>query len=147
MKQLLAHLPFLQPGNHAAREEYLNILPKVLSHSISEGIQEEECRQILSLALVHHAFSTSERSRLQEWLEVLDEKSIDGFYDSKMNGFPQPENVSRRVDSWQRSHRQLEKKDFVTGGSFEYHPRTSFQSPRSSTYRAFQFPHSTSEDL
>ena len=122
MKQLLVHLPLLQPGNNAAREEFLNILPKVLSHSHSQGIHEEECRQLLSLALVHPAFSANERSRLQEWLEVLNEKSVDGFYDSKINEFSaQPENVPRRMDSWQR-HRQLEKKDSGIGGSFEYHP-------------------------
>ncbi len=122
VKQLLVHLPLLQPGNHAAREEYLNILPKVLSHSHSQGMHEEECRQLLSLALVHPAFSANERSRLQEWLEVLNEKSVDGFYDSKINDYPQAENVSRRLDSWPRHHRQLEKKDSGIGGSFEYHP-------------------------
>jgi hypothetical protein len=120
VKQLLVHLPLLQPGNHAAREEYLNILPNVLSHSHSKGIQEEECRQLLSLALVHPAFSADERSRLQEWLEILNDKSVGGFYDSKINEFPQAENVSRRMDGWQR-HQRLVKKDSGIGGSFEYH--------------------------
>ena len=117
VKELLVYLPLLQPGNHPAREEYLNILPKVLSPSHSQGIHEDECRQLLSLALVHPAFPAKERSRLQELLEVLNEKSADGFYDSKINDFPQPENVGR----WQR-HRPLEKKDSGIGGSFEYHP-------------------------
>lgn len=122
VKQLLVHLPLLQPGNYSAREEYLKILPNVLSHSHMQGIHEDECRQLLSLALVHPAFSANERSRLQEWLAVLNEKSVDGFYDSKINDFSQStENFSRRFDSWQR-HRQLEKKDSGLGGSFEYHP-------------------------
>lgn len=119
MKQLLVHLPLLQPGNHAARKEYLNILPDVLAHSHSQGVHEDECRQLLSLALVHPAFPADERTRLQHWLEVLNEESVDGFYDSKINDFPQRENVNRRLESWQK-HRQLEKKDSGIG-SFEYH--------------------------
>lgn len=125
MKQLLVYLPLLQPGNNAAREEYLNILPNVLSHSHSQGVHEEECRQLLSLALVHPAFSANERARLQEWLEILNEKSVDGFYDSKINEFSQQENVNRRLDGWPR-HRQLEKKDSGIGGSFEYHSGPSY---------------------
>ncbi|XP_028409780.1 protein Smaug homolog 1-like isoform X2 [Dendronephthya gigantea] len=119
VKQLLVHLPLLQPGNHAARKEYLNILPDVLSYSHNQGVHEDECRQLLSLALVHPAFPADERTRLQHWLEVLNEESVDGFYDSKINDFPQRENVNRRLESWQK-HRQLEKKDSGIG-SFEYH--------------------------
>ena len=139
VKQLLVHLPLLQPGNHLARQEYLNILPKVLSHSHEHSIHEEECRQLLSLALVHPAFPPNERNKLQQWLQILDEKLVDsslgncvqgGYYDPKMNDFPPSDNMNRRVNTWR--HAQLEKKDSGLGNSFDHHavpPYTSLSLP------------------
>ncbi|XP_046847619.1 protein Smaug homolog 2-like isoform X2 [Xenia sp. Carnegie-2017] len=123
VKQLLLHLPLLQPGNHLAREEYLKILPLVLTYSRSQRIHEDECRQLLSLALVHPAFPADERNRLQQWLDGH-EKCVDGFYDAKVTAdFPPVENPpSSRIGTWQRQ--RLEKKDSGLGGSFEYHQPT-----------------------
>ena len=74
MQQLLLHLPLLHPGNDEVRHEYLNILPKILSHSLEYSIHEEECRQLLSLALVHPAFVPEERNSLTWWLGLLEDR-------------------------------------------------------------------------
>lgn len=74
VQQLLLHLPLLHPGNDEARHEYLKLLPKILSHSLEYSIHEEECRQLLSLALVHPAFVPEERNSLTWWLGLLDDK-------------------------------------------------------------------------
>ena len=70
----MLHLPLLHPGNDEARHEYLKLLPKILSHSLEYSIHEEECRQLLSLALVHPAFVPEERNSLTWWLGLLDDK-------------------------------------------------------------------------
>ena len=125
MRQLLVHLPLLRPGNPVARKEYLNILPKVLAHSHENSVHEEECRQLLSLALVHPAFPPDERNQLQQWLQVLDEKLVDSascpvnnclpsYYDPKM-----PDFTTSNRSSWR--HAQLEKKDSGLGNSFDHH--------------------------
>lgn len=74
VQQLLLHLPLLHPGNDEVRHEYLNILPKILSHSLEFSIHEEECRQLLSLALVHPAFVPEERNSLTWWLGLLEDR-------------------------------------------------------------------------
>jgi len=74
VQQLLLHLPLLHPGNDEARHEYLKLLPKILSHSLEYTIHEEECRQLLSLALVHPAFVPEERNSLTWWLGLLEDK-------------------------------------------------------------------------
>ena len=74
VQQLLLHLPLLHPGNDEVRHEYLNILPKILSHSLEYSIHEEECRQLLSLALVHPAFVPEERNSLTWWLGLLEDR-------------------------------------------------------------------------
>jgi len=74
VQQLLLHLPLLHPGNDEARHEYLKLLPKILSHSLEYSIHEEECRQLLSLALVHPAFVPEERNSLTWWLGLLEDK-------------------------------------------------------------------------
>lgn len=74
VQQLLLHLPLLHPGNDEARHEYLKLLPKILSHSLEYSIHEEECRQLLSLALVHPAFVPEERNSLTWWLGLLEER-------------------------------------------------------------------------
>ncbi|XP_002170483.3 protein Smaug homolog 1 isoform X1 [Hydra vulgaris] len=74
VQQLLLHLPLLHPGNDEARHEYLKLLPKILSHSLEYSIHKEECRQLLSLALVHPAFVPEERNSLTWWLGLIEEK-------------------------------------------------------------------------
>ena len=74
VQQLLLHLPLLHPGNDEARHEYLKLLPKILSHSLEYYIHEEECRQLLSLALVHPAFVPEERNSLTLWFGLLEDK-------------------------------------------------------------------------
>ena len=72
MKQLLALLPLLIPGNDEARFEYLQLLPKILTHSVEHCVHQEECMQLLSLALVHPAFPQEERNSLLKWLSHLE---------------------------------------------------------------------------
>jgi hypothetical protein len=55
--QLLAHLPLLDPGNMEARSGYIKLLTKVMLRSSVELDYLHRCRQLLSLALVHPAFS------------------------------------------------------------------------------------------
>jgi len=74
LTQLLAHLPLLNPGNAEARREYMTLLPKVLLSSIEELDYLDQCRQLLSLALVHPAFPHDDREALTFWLFRLDEK-------------------------------------------------------------------------
>ena len=75
VKQLLAHLPLLTPGNDTARYEYLQLLPKILTHTVEHCVHQQECMQLLSLALVHPAFPPQERNSLTCWLSHL-EKSL-----------------------------------------------------------------------
>ena len=74
VQSLLMHLPLLHPGNNEAKEEYLTLLPKILSHSLENSIHEEECRQLFSLAVVHPAFTQQEKQKLNFWLSHLAEK-------------------------------------------------------------------------
>ena len=74
VQSLLMHLPLLHPGNNEAKEEYLTLLPNILSHSLDNSIHEEECRQLFSLAVVHPAFTQQEKHKLNFWLSLLAEK-------------------------------------------------------------------------
>ena len=72
----------MHPGNDEARHEYLKLLPKILSHSLEYSIHKEECRQLLSLALVHPAFVPEERNSLTWWLGLIEEKG-DGMNETR----------------------------------------------------------------
>ncbi len=53
----------------------MKLLPKVLLGSSEELEYLDQCRQLLSLALVHPAFPHEDREALTYWLSRLDEKS------------------------------------------------------------------------
>lgn len=74
VQSLLMHLPLLHPGNNEAKEEYLTLLPNILSHSLDNSIHEEECRQLFSLAVVHPAFTQQDKVKLNFWLSLLAER-------------------------------------------------------------------------
>ena len=74
LSELLAHLPLLHPGNIEARSEYMKLLPKVMLGSSEELDYLDQCRQLLSLALVHPAFPHEDREALTYWLSQLDRK-------------------------------------------------------------------------
>lgn len=74
VQSLLMHLPLLHPGNNEAKEEYLTLLPNILSHSRENSIHEEECRQLFSLAVVHPAFTQQDKGKLNFWLSLLTDK-------------------------------------------------------------------------
>ncbi|XP_065060682.1 protein Smaug homolog 2-like isoform X2 [Rhopilema esculentum] len=74
VQSLLMHLPLLHPGNNEAKEQYLTLLPHILSHSLEKSVHEEECRQLFSLAVVHPAFTHQEKGKLNHWLSHLTEK-------------------------------------------------------------------------
>lgn len=71
---LLTHLPLLHLGNSDARKEYMKLLPKVLLSSSKTQRYFDQCRQLLSLALVHPAFPPEDKKALNFWLEKLDGK-------------------------------------------------------------------------
>ncbi|KAM6289180.1 protein Smaug homolog 2 [Aegotheles albertisi] len=71
---LLAHLPLLQPGNAAAKAEYMKRLQKVLADAIESNRCVEESRQLLSYALIHPATTLDDRSALALWLGHLEER-------------------------------------------------------------------------
>ena len=75
---LLTHLPLLHPGNTEARKEYMRLLPKVLLGSSEAQLYLDQCRQLLSLALVHPAFPQEDRDALTFWLHKLDGKHKQG---------------------------------------------------------------------
>ena len=80
MNHLLSHLPLLRPGNTQAKAEYLNIIPKVLAHSIENGIHIEESRQLLSYSLIHPAITSEERSQFTLWLTHLEDRCSYSIY-------------------------------------------------------------------
>lgn len=112
----------LRAGNERAKVEYLNIIPKVLSHSIENGVHIEESRQLLSYSLIHPAMTSEERSKFTLWLGYLEEKySIyhqshpnnvkefsaycppkdNGFTNSTTNGSFQGLHTSGTLKSWE----------------------------------------------
>lgn len=72
--QLLQLLPLLQAGNEKAKAEYLKLIPDVLSHTIENGVNIEESRQLLSYSLIHPAITQEERSKFRMWLGYLEER-------------------------------------------------------------------------
>ncbi|XP_031463000.1 protein Smaug homolog 2 isoform X4 [Phasianus colchicus] len=87
---LLAHLPLLQPGNAAAKAEYMKRLQKVLAYAIESNRCVEESRQLLSYALIHPATTLDDRSALALWLGHLEER---------LAGTPQPPRPPPRPDA------------------------------------------------
>ncbi|NWR95569.1 SMAG2 protein, partial [Furnarius figulus] len=75
---LLSHLPLLQPGNAAAKAEYMKRLQKVLAEAIESNRCVEESRQLLSYALIHPATTADDRSALALWLGHLEERLAPG---------------------------------------------------------------------
>ena len=73
LQYLLSHILLLHSGNSKARAEYLKLFTKILF-----GSEEEEylyqCRQLLSLALIHPAFPHEDREKLNFWFTRLEEK-------------------------------------------------------------------------
>lgn len=86
VQELLAHLPLLHAGNGTAKNEYLKIIPKVLSHSIENGVYIEECRQLLSYSLIHPAITSEERSQFTMWLGHLEERFTYSIYHNSQQG-------------------------------------------------------------
>ncbi|XP_036393203.1 protein Smaug homolog 2 [Megalops cyprinoides] len=76
---LLSHLPLLQPRNSEAKCEYMNLLQKVLSHTIESSLFVEESRQLLSYALIHPATTLEDRTSLAMWLNHLEEHLSSGY--------------------------------------------------------------------
>lgn len=139
VKQLLMHLPLLNPRNDEARFEYLQLLPKILHHTVEHSVHQEECRQLLSLAVVHPAFPPEERNTLHRWLSQLD-KSLgvqerlqvtNSFITENPDVLPNTgcENLVRqnymrsRMNGWR--NQQLVHVDSGIGGSFESPPMQS----------------------
>ena len=73
LQYLLSHILLLHPGNSKARGEYLKLLTKVLFSSEEEEYLYQ-CRQLLSLALVHPAFPHEDREKLNFWFTRLEDK-------------------------------------------------------------------------
>ncbi|XP_038071436.1 protein Smaug homolog 1-like isoform X2 [Patiria miniata] len=86
--QLLSHLPLLRPGNNDVKQEYLNLIPKILLHSVENSQHLEESRQVLSFLLIHPALSNEDRSSLAWWLGRLEEHT------NSQAGFPSRLQVS-----------------------------------------------------
>lgn len=74
--QLLGLLPLLSPGNQAAKEAYLALIPQVLAHALERPQPlVEAARQLLSYSLIHPAISSREDRRLLTlWLRHLEER-------------------------------------------------------------------------
>ncbi|XP_031570980.1 protein Smaug homolog 1-like [Actinia tenebrosa] len=143
VQQLLAHLPLLAPGNDEARYEYLQLLPKILTHSVQNSVHQDECMQLLSLALVHPAFPPEERNSLLCWLSHL-EKAL-GIKERQNSGPPRlqttdstehEKNLVRhnymqgRMNGWR--NQQLVHRDSGIGTSFDQSTFGSYGSMGSS---------------
>lgn len=72
IQELLVHLPLLHSGNTKAKNEYLALIPAILSHSMEHGAFIEESRELLSYSLIHPAITCEERSKFDLWLGHLD---------------------------------------------------------------------------
>ena len=149
VKQLLMHLPLLNPRNDEARYEYLHLLPKILHHTVEHSVHQEECRQLLSLAVVHPAFPPEERTALHHWLSQLDKslgvqeriQATNSFISENPDVLPNTgcENLVRqnymrnRMNGWR--NQQLVHVDSGIGGSFESPPMPSSHLSVSSSMR------------
>ncbi|XP_078351384.1 LOW QUALITY PROTEIN: protein Smaug homolog 1-like [Oculina patagonica] len=146
VKQLLMHSATLNPRNDEARYEYLHLLPKILHHTVEHSVHQEECRQLLSLAVVHPAFPPEERTALHRWLSQLDKslgvqerlQATNSFITENPDVLPNTgcENLVRqnymrgRMNGWR--NQQLVHVDSGIGGSFESPPMQSHLSISSS---------------
>lgn len=72
--QLLQLLPLLQVGQSSAKAAYLELVPELLSHTLHNGVNVEESRQLLSFSLIHPAISADERRKLTSWMACLEER-------------------------------------------------------------------------
>ncbi|KAL5008132.1 hypothetical protein ScPMuIL_013713 [Solemya velum] len=106
VQELLAHLPLLHSGNITAKSEYLKIIPKVLSHSIENGVYIEECRQLLSYSLIHPAITSEERSQFTMWLGHLEERFTYSIYHNSQQS-PDNSNQENTAPTGQKLTRNL----------------------------------------
>ncbi|KAH9490320.1 hypothetical protein Btru_034964 [Bulinus truncatus] len=84
--QLLQLLPLLQVGKNSVKNAYLQLIPELLSHTIHNGVNVEESRQLLSYSLIHPAITSEERSKFQSWLGCLEERFTYGGGSTSNNG-------------------------------------------------------------
>lgn len=135
IQELLVHLPLLHSGNTKAKNEYLNLIPNILSHTIEHGICFEESRELLSYSLIHPAINSEERSKFSLWLGHLDERlskiyspsqSTQGQTDEGQGQMPfshQPENGNSL-----RTHMALSKQSSVGSAHVNGWNNSMFQS-------------------
>ncbi|BFZ06840.1 hypothetical protein BsWGS_09879 [Bradybaena similaris] len=77
--QLLQLLPLLQVGKSSVKKAYLQLIPDLLSHTIHNGVNIEESRQLLSYSLIHPAITSEERGSFQTWLGCLEDRFTHSF--------------------------------------------------------------------
>lgn len=73
MRDLLTHLPLLNPKNSEVKGIYLALIPKVLKYVLDHSTLVEEARQLLSYSLIHPAFTTDDRGLFSTWLQQFDQ--------------------------------------------------------------------------
>lgn len=73
MRDLLTHLPLLNPKHSEVKGIYLALIPKVLTHVLEHCTLVEEARQLLSYSLIHPAFTTEDRGLFSTWLHQFDQ--------------------------------------------------------------------------
>ena len=129
MSLLLSHLPLLQPRNSEAKCEYMNLLQKVLSHTIESSLFVEESRQLLSYALIHPATTLDDRTSLAMWLNHLEEHLSSGYAPSS-RAPSSPYHPRQGSDEWPSSTEAMDP-------GHAWHE----QSPSSSTTPAGQNGH------
>ncbi|XP_013776798.1 protein Smaug homolog 1-like isoform X2 [Limulus polyphemus] len=87
LSRLLMYLPLLAPGNIEAKNQYLNLIPRILSHSIENSVHIEESRQLLSYSLIHPAISSEDRRTLTQWLHHLEDRMNSySIFNGQVNG-------------------------------------------------------------
>lgn len=135
VSQLLNHLPFLTPGSHDAKAEYLSLIPKILTHSVDKGLYLEDSRQLLSYLLIHPALTNEERSSLAWWLTRLEEQSnaVGSYSSTKLSpepppmpspfpsglpgdGLPGRNGLGSKLNGWRNAHKSRDS-GFMESGS------------------------------
>lgn len=119
--ELLNLLPLLHSGNIKAKNEYLNLIPSILSHSIEHGVFIEESRQLLSYSLIHPAITSEERSKFNMWLCHLDERFSSNYHSpSQLSQVQldeyQGQEFSSTSNNGVRTHIALAKQNAVATG-------------------------------
>ena len=71
IKTLLECLPLLKPHNNAAKQKYLDLLPKLFEHSLKDGSNGPECRALLSFCLIHPSLTSEDKDNLRKWSAPL----------------------------------------------------------------------------